>query len=285
MPYYDFLEPDEDELMLWAASQKSRVAGLAGPFSPLALPNLRIWIEVNLSVTGLSNGDPITTANDLSGLGNDMGQSVAANKPAYITGVLNGLPIARFTHLNAADGHWMTSPYSPSDESAPNVTFAAVWRTNNAADSEMILWAGDPAGNGFGTEAEISLATGDAGGGNLVSASYGGALQGPESTFSPFNDTTNFHVAIGTFDNLTNDGATKNANLTMDNVAQATGSGVTDNNYGVYEGQTWWGKPDASGTITRVFNGDMAALVVCAAVLTAGQQTQLYNFWKAKYNL
>jgi hypothetical protein len=148
-----------------------------------------------------------------------------------------------------------------------------------------MLWAGDPNGNGFGTEDEISLGLGDLSGGNLIAASYGGINQGPESVFSPFNDGVNFHIAIGTFDQLTNDLATKNANLNFDGAAQATGSGTTTNNYATYQGETWWGKPDAGGTITRVWNGQMAALVVCAAVLTAQEQANLVSFWQAKYGL
>jgi len=282
--FSDYLYDDDDFELLMLGQQRRRAGGAAA-FSPLQLPSLRIWIEVNLSVTGLNDNDPITTANDLSGLGNNMTQSVAANKPAYRTNALNGLPVAEFTHLNAADGHWMTSAYSPADESAANVTFAAVVQTNNSADSEIALWAGNTNGNGFGTEDEINIGLGDLGGGNNMNSSYGGTNQGPESVFSPFNDNVGYHIIIGTFDQLTNDLATKNTIFYFDGVAQTTGSGTTTNSYATYQGSTFWGKPDAAGAIIRVWNGRMAALVVTASVLTGAQATQLYNFWKAKYGL
>lgn len=277
----DFLD-DEDDLLLMT-SQRRRSGG-ASAFSPLQLPNLRIWIEVNLSVTGLNDNDPITTALDLSGLGNNMGQAVVANKPAYRTNALNGFPVAEFTHTVPADGHWMTSAYSPSDENAAAVTFAAVFLTNNPADSEIMLWAGNVNGNGFGTEDEISLNLGDLGGGNNINVCYGGINQGPESIFSPFNSAA-FHIGVGTFDQLTNDLATKSPTIRVDNVDGVNNTGTTTNNYANYEGQTWWGKPSAGGTITRVWNGQMAALVVCAAALTGAQQSQLYNFWHTKYGI
>jgi hypothetical protein len=179
----------------------------------------------------------------------------------------------------------MTSPYSPKNDNASKVTFAAVFQTNNPVDGEIMLWAGDPAGNGFGTEDEISLSLGDGGGGNLIAAAFGGSNQLPEAAFSPFNDGAGFHVAIGTFDNMTNDGATKNVTIQVDGGAGTPGSGTTTNNYANYESNLFWGKPDASGAISRVWNGDFAALVVCAEALTPAQQTQLYNYWKAKYGL
>jgi hypothetical protein len=255
-------------------------------FSPLQLPSLKIWIEVDLSCAGLNNNDLITAATDLSGLGNHMSQSVAGNKLTYLTNVLNGFPVARFLHADASDGHWMTSAYSPSDDLATSVTLAAVVQTENSADSEIAVWVGDANGNGFGTEDEIHIGLGDLGGGNLMCASYGGSSQGPESAFSPFNDNAGYHTLIGTFNNMTNDGATKNAILYFDGVAQTTGSGTTSNNYATYQGQTWWGKPSSVGVpITRVWNGRHAAMLVCGTAISAAQALQLHNFWKAKYGL
>jgi|SRR5215813_2984256 len=279
-PDFDF---EDDDILLLASQGRGKTSAPA-PFSPLQLPNLRIWIEVNLSCPTLNNNDPITTANDLSGLGNNMGQSVVANKPVFNTNVLNGFPVATFTHTVPTDGHWMTSGYSPANESAPNVTFAAVFATNNPADGEIMLWAGNSAGNGFGPEDEISLSLGDATLGNLIAASYGGVNQGPESSFSPFNSTA-FHIGVATFNQMTSDGATKAPTITVDGTGGTNNTGTTTNNYANYEAATFWGKPDASGTITRVWNGQMAALVVCAAALSAAQVTQLTNFWKAKYGL
>lgn len=258
--------------------------GNRGFKSPADLPGLKIWIEVNLSVTGLLDNDPITTANDLSGNANHFTQSVGANKPAFRTNILNGLPAAEFTHIIAADGHWMVSPYAASDNNDPNQTFAAVFKTNNPADGEIMLWQGNTNGNGFGTEPEISLSLGNGGAGNTISSSYGGASQAPVADFSPFNDS-NFHIGIATFNQLTNDGATKTTTIKVDNNAKVSASGTTDNNLASYTGTTFWGKPDAAGTITRVWNGLMAAVVVCNTVLSDADQLNLYNYWKTKYGL
>jgi hypothetical protein len=253
-------------------------------WTPRQLPSLRIWTEAD-AIFGLADGAAVASAPDLSGRGNHWAQAVGANQPVWILNGLNGLPVVRFAHIDAGDGHWLISPYSAANESVSEQTFAAVFRTNNPNDGEMMLWQGNSNGNGYGTEDEISLALGDAGGGNVISASYGGASQSPTAEFSPFNDGVNFHVAIGTFDQLTSDGATKTARVFVDGVVATPATGTTTNNYANYEANTFWGKPDAGGGINRVWNGDMAACVICAAVLTDADMFRLYNYWKRKYAL
>jgi len=253
-------------------------------WTPRQLPNLRIWSEAD-QIFGLADGAAVASVPDLSGRGNHWVQAVGANQPAWTLSGLNGKPVLQFTHTGGADGHWLTSPYSPANESADSVSFAAVFHTNNSADSEIMLWAGASTGNGFGTEDEISLSLGDASLGNLIATAYGGSSQLPEASISGFNDNSGFHIAIGTFDNATSDVATKNVTIFLDGVIGTPASGTTTNNYANYEANTFWGKPDASGTITRVWNGDMAACVVCAAALTEADRYRLYDYWKRKYIL
>lgn len=71
------------------------VEGAAGaPFSPDNLANLQLWLEAD-AITGLSDGDPVSTWLDSSAAGNDVTQSGTA-RPTYKTNIINGLPVVRF---------------------------------------------------------------------------------------------------------------------------------------------------------------------------------------------
>ncbi len=61
---------------------------------PSDVAGLVLWLEAD-TIPGLSDGDPITTWSDDSGLGNDA-TGAGATRPIYRTNVLNGLPAARF---------------------------------------------------------------------------------------------------------------------------------------------------------------------------------------------
>ncbi len=67
----------------------------AGAFTPASIAGLILWLTGD-TITGLADGDPVVTWPDQSGSGNDAAQAVAAKRPTYRTGVLNGLPVVRF---------------------------------------------------------------------------------------------------------------------------------------------------------------------------------------------
>ena len=69
------------------------------PFSPIPLANLALWLKAD-AITGLVNNDPVATWVDSSGTSNNATQGTGANQPIYKTGILNGLPIARFDGSN-----------------------------------------------------------------------------------------------------------------------------------------------------------------------------------------
>lgn len=56
---------------------------------------LQLWLKAD-AITGLSDGDPVSTWTDQSGNGNDATQQTAANKPLYKTNIVNGKPVVRF---------------------------------------------------------------------------------------------------------------------------------------------------------------------------------------------
>lgn len=66
----------------------------AGGWSPSDVSNLEVWLDAG-TITGLSDGDAVTTWTDLSGNSNSPTQATASKKPLYKTSIINGLPVVR----------------------------------------------------------------------------------------------------------------------------------------------------------------------------------------------
>lgn len=64
-------------------------------FKPTQIPGCQLWLPAD-RITGLNNGDPVTTWKDESGNGRNATQDTAAKKPTYKRGIINGLPVVRF---------------------------------------------------------------------------------------------------------------------------------------------------------------------------------------------
>jgi hypothetical protein len=63
-------------------------------FTPQEVAGLKLWLKAD-ALTGLGDGDPVSTWTDSSGGGNHATGS-GASRPAYRTGVLAGAPVLRF---------------------------------------------------------------------------------------------------------------------------------------------------------------------------------------------
>ncbi|HXG09465.1 MAG TPA: hypothetical protein VNK04_06720 [Gemmataceae bacterium] len=64
-------------------------------FSPDQVAGLKLWLKAD-AITGLNDGDAVTTWEDSSGQNNDATQSTVAKKPTYQTNEINGKPCVRF---------------------------------------------------------------------------------------------------------------------------------------------------------------------------------------------
>ena len=67
----------------------------ASAFLPTDITGLQLWLKAD-AITGLIDGDPVTTWPDGSGLANNATQSTVAKKPTFKTAIQNGLPVVRF---------------------------------------------------------------------------------------------------------------------------------------------------------------------------------------------
>mgnify|MGYP001582536698 CR=1 FL=1 len=74
-------------------------------FSPSDVANLAFWFKAD-QITGLNDGDTLTTWNDQSGNSRNVTQGTSTKRPTYKTAILNGLPILRF---DGADDFLKTS--------------------------------------------------------------------------------------------------------------------------------------------------------------------------------
>ena len=66
---------------------------------PDGLSGLQVWLKAD-AITGLNDGDSVTSWTDSSGNSNTASQSTAANKPAYKTSIVNSQPVVRFDGSN-----------------------------------------------------------------------------------------------------------------------------------------------------------------------------------------
>lgn len=199
--------------VLWPSKDK---------FSPAHIPGLQIWLDAD-AITGLSDGDPIATWLDQSGLGRDASQSTGAKKPTYKTGIINGKPVIRFDGTDDC----MSVPDNDDFDGSP-ITLFAVW--NFSAIGEGIISKGR---DGFGAwvirDTTIFGMHTDAGnfnsdptqsqtnwtlsqnviatvrGNNTVLESYeAGALKSTDSSISGVLGTSAYPFTIGTYIDFVN---------------------------------------------------------------------------------
>ena len=66
---------------------------------PTDISGCILWLAAH-RITGLNDGDAVTTWSDLSGSGNDATQATASLKPIYRTSIINGRAVVRFDGVN-----------------------------------------------------------------------------------------------------------------------------------------------------------------------------------------
>lgn len=103
------------------------------PFSPADITGLQAWYDAS-QITGLSNGDPVTSWLDLSGNGHTLAQAGAA-RPIYTTAGINSLPTLDFD----GSAHNLTNATLTLPQ--PSTTFA-VFRTDTPAVQQFVIDGG-----------------------------------------------------------------------------------------------------------------------------------------------
>lgn len=114
--------------------------GLAAPrrWRPSRLSGLRLWLDAS-RISGLADGDPVSTWSDLSGQGNNATQSTTAAKPLYKTAIVNGRPVVRF---DGVDDYLTVANTASFDMATPTIIVVGTASAGTGTFTGKITFAG-----------------------------------------------------------------------------------------------------------------------------------------------
>ncbi len=220
----------------------------AGP--PMA--NLQLWLKAD-AITGLNDGDRVTTWIDSSGNSRDATQSVAADKPTYKTNILNGKPVVRFA---ASNTEFMNLPNFLTGFGAGELFL--VIKVNN-----------DPPATGSGGVYDF--------GSEAASSHY------------PFDDGVIYDEFATTARKTTGNPTPTLAAWRLYNVSSQANewtSRIDGTQFFTTATNTvGWSTTPKIGGETFFCDGDIAELLLYSAVLSASDRTAVKTYLAAKYNL
>ncbi|MFT7057449.1 MAG: hypothetical protein ACJAR3_003098, partial [Roseivirga sp.] len=101
-----------------------------------------LWLRAD-QITGLTDGQDISTWTDVSGNGNTLSQPISSLTPEYQSSIINGLPVVRFNKTNGRirRGSFATFPTT-------NITAIYVNRNSDSGDG-VISYASTSSDNDF----------------------------------------------------------------------------------------------------------------------------------------
>lgn len=224
-----------------------------GGFAPSDISGLLVWLKAD-AITGLSDGDPVTTWEDSGSNNNDATE--ATNKPVYKTNILNSLPVVRFT---AASTHRLAI----ADNAGLNPTNITVFAVVKAATGQV----------GFIVNKNFS--------GGTVPYSFS-ANQGIEyysagwhtsGRTTDIRGSGNFHVIAGRYDGAALEFYIAGA---LDKTVADAGS-LPSNSSPLYVGTY----PNDGVFL----NGDLAELVIYDSALDSFDMADVNTYLETKYGL
>ncbi|MDD4082175.1 MAG: LamG domain-containing protein [Sphaerochaetaceae bacterium] len=215
--------------------------------NPASISNLALWISAD-SITGLTNGQSVSTWNDLSGNGRNFTQATGSKQPIYTTNIVNGLPVVRFTAANA-----MTMTNSTNFTAPVSVIYVS--KLNGGANARMLSGLANNWLLGFW-------------GGLKSQGFFNGWVTNSKS---PAADTS-WHIFSGIIP-----GSGSNSYVFADGLLVATNqSGIAGPN-----GLSLCGYYSTS----EFSNGDIAEVIVYNKVLSSIERTAIESYLAQKYNL
>ena len=242
-------------------------------FSPSDISGLGLWLDAG-TITGLSDGDAISTWNDLSGAGRNATGSGSA-RPTYETNELNGKPVVRG---DGVDDYMSFAAGSLLQNVAGATLFAVLrWRSSPASSKNAVVVSTSVASN-FARAALLGGTAGSgkwsAGGRRLDANSYVGV--GSSTSIN----TASCAIQEAVFD-YANSNLYQYINGTLDG---STTSFQTDGN-----------TSDAAsllGTLFASYDGgsgagfagiDVAEILIWPSALSSGNRALVRAYLAAKY--
>ena len=222
-----------------------------------------LWLKTDV-ITGLNDGDAVTTWSDNSGNGYNLTQSTAAYKPTYETGEINGKPIIRF-NSSSTDDYLIRNPFAGF--ATTQITAIVVNKNNGESNDGIMSYASTANDNNFLF---------------YNSASVNIYRNGNVNTSTLMNDN-NFHIGSARWN--TTGGATryhKDGTQTYSGVL-STGASITSGGSLVLaqEQDAVGGSFDAS----QAHTGDYAEVILYNTFLNDAQIIIVQNYLAAKYLL
>lgn len=211
------------------------------------------------SISGLTDGQAVTTWPDSSGYGWDLGQATSGKRPIYKATAFNGLPCVRF---DGVDDFMARTTFGFNAGPFTKFSYAIVMYRHNGNTNDGYVF--DLRGNSSFVDLDISV------GGRSTTARIGTA--GIVDTFT--YDTSGMYIITAV-----NDGATLTAYRNQSRMSYAAGgSSINPTQFGV-------GCNDSGGTPQGFFIGDIAEIVMWTDALTEAEVSQVYRTLAHKYGM
>lgn len=233
-------------------------------WTPRKPGNLKLWLDAT-RITGLNDGDAITTWSDASGNGNDATQSVVARKPIYKVNIRNGKPVVRFS---AASSQWMAIDNSalPTQDFTVLIVYNA---TSTTVQKALIgraynfgaLYMSVVANNDGTNPSKLRLVVDD-----LNSYSTSGADGA-------------WVIGVGRYDSAENKIYLNGANEDTD----ANAAGAVS--YNANDAATIGALRNTANATASPFDGDIAEILVYGAALSDASRRRLENYVGKKYQI
>lgn len=258
-------------------------AGVA--YADLISPSgLVLWLKAD-SITGLSNGNPVTAWNDSSGSGNNAAQSDASHQPTYRSSVLNGQPVVRFdawsippdgppANVTSERIDYLEIPDAASLNVSNRTSFAVVYQAGYGYlhnDANIIIKNASTPGNPA-TYGHL-----------LTGAPHQALAQNVGGTWSGYGSGSDYGYGTWNITEQSYDGAAMSGYLNGDLDVSAAVTGAVPASTGVMTVGGMWGQSWTD--YHQGLNGDIAEVLLFNRVLNAEERDQVGFYLQSKYGL
>lgn len=243
-------------------------------FVPTDISGLKFWVKAD-QIGGLSDGDPVSTWSDQSGVSNDVTASSTA-RPLYKIGIQNGKPILRFDGSNDA---MAKASFSGIDGLSGMTIFIVVKQTSLATNNIYLSkWNYNTQGSfawqtGSVTNTEMTAyvanAVNDVGGNNTSSTDAG--------------LTANFFLLEMVYDGSQGTAANrvkfyKNTTALTMSMTGTLPTALTTSTADFVLGSF-------TGSLTRYFTGDMGEVLVYNSTLSGTDRAKVEAYLNSRWAL
>ena len=243
-----------------------------------SIPDLKLWLETSLedSIVGtdsnnISDGNKITSWNDISGNKINVAQSTTDNQPTYLLRGINNLPSINFDGID--DYLFTSSPLVPLSPGDDDFTFIVVWKRIATNSNPGVLF--DQNNNG------VEIDGGSAGirtqGNDKNTAKYG--FEGENNNF--FNVDYTYGSAVISVITLDTRGIIK----TYTNSNSITTSGNINISTQNIKGNIFVVGARGTATKDHYFPGLISEIMVFDRDLNPTEIAKIVNYLSRKYNI